>query len=275
MASDKQIFVGPYILGKTIGVGSTGKLKMGFHKQSGMKVAVKIVKKAVMQQNADTRQRVEREVKVLRLLNHPNIMKAHDVLQTSTHLFIVLEYLEGGELYDYISDRPKLTIPEAFRFFYQLVTGVAYMHSQSICHRDIKLENLLLDQHGNLKLADFGMASAIPRDGLLETSCGSPHYACPEIVKGEKYFGPACDVWSCGVLLYALVTSTLPFDSSQIDVLFEKIKCGKFYMPPELPASLRDLLSKMLKVNGSERITIDELQSHPFWLENLIHVRSG
>eukprot|EP01064_Diplonema_japonicum_P002144 TRINITY_DN11375_c0_g2_i1.p1 TRINITY_DN11375_c0_g2~~TRINITY_DN11375_c0_g2_i1.p1 ORF type:complete len:276 (+),score=15.74 TRINITY_DN11375_c0_g2_i1:62-889(+) len=274
MTSEKQVFVGPYILGRTLGRGCSGKVKIGFHKQTGVKAAVKIVKKAVMQESADTRQRVEREIKVLRLLSHPNIMKAHDVLQTSTHLFLILEYLDGGELYEYISQNQNLPTSEVFKFFYQLVTGVAYMHAQSLCHRDLKLENLFIDTLGNLKIADFGMASAIPREGYLETSCGSPHYACPEIVRSEKYHGTAADVWSCGVILYALATSSLPFDSpnGQIDILFEKIRAGKFYMPPELPASLRDLISKMLKVNGSERITLDELQSHPFWLENLVHV---
>ncbi|KAJ9459503.1 hypothetical protein DIPPA_33595 [Diplonema papillatum] len=269
----KQVFVGPYILGETVGVGSTGKVKVGYHQHSGKEVAVKIVKKSLLADNIDARQRVEREIKVLKLLLHPNVVRLHDVMQTPTHLFAVTEFLSGGELYEHIThlDAP-LAVPDVFRYFHQLISAVSYMHSQGICHRDLKLENILLDRHGHLKLADFGMASAMPRDLYLETSCGSPHYACPEIINGERYLGTAADTWSCGVLLYAMATSSLPFDCPNIDVLFSKIRQGKYFMPPDLPANLRDLIARMLKVNGKERITIDEIQQHPFWIEHLVYL---
>ena len=210
MRNAGEVYVGPYILQDTIGVGTTGKVKAGFHKQTGQRVAVKIVKKKNMEDNLEVRQRVEREVKVLKLLNHPNVMKLYDVLQTSTHLFVVVELLEGGQLYDHVSAHPLLGEAEVFQFFYQLTTGIAFMHSQNICHRNVKLENLLLDAAGNLKIADLEMASAIPRGRYLETSCGSPHYACPEIVKNERYvwirrmlfFLLLCVVLSCVLILF-------------------------------------------------------------------------
>eukprot|EP00754_Rhynchopus_humris_P048252 Rhum_TRINITY_DN7645_c0_g1::Rhum_TRINITY_DN7645_c0_g1_i1::g.24057::m.24057/K08796/BRSK; BR serine/threonine kinase len=272
MRNAGEVYVGPYILQDTIGVGTTGKVKAGFHKQTGQRVAVKIVKKKNMEDNLEVRQRVEREVKVLKLLNHPNVMKLYDVLQTSTHLFVVVELLEGGQLYDHVSAHPLLGEAEVFQFFYQLTTGIAFMHSQNICHRNVKLENLLLDSAGNLKIADLEMASAIPRGRYLETSCGSPHYACPEIVKNERYLGTAADVWSCGVLLYALTTNTLPFDAPSVDQLFAKIKAGRFHMPSDISPSLQDLLARMLAVKGDERITTDEIQQHPYWMENLHYV---
>eukprot|EP01060_Flectonema_neradi_P009728 TRINITY_DN16938_c0_g1_i1.p1 TRINITY_DN16938_c0_g1~~TRINITY_DN16938_c0_g1_i1.p1 ORF type:complete len:275 (+),score=31.30 TRINITY_DN16938_c0_g1_i1:52-876(+) len=266
----EEIFVGPYVLEETIGTGSTSKVKVGRHKQTGKKVAVKIVRKLLMQEEAPVKLLVEREVKILKLLNHPNIMKMYDVMQTSTHLFIILEYLGNGELYDVVS-QSILSPEEAFRYFYQIITSVAYLHSQNICHRDLKLENLLLDDAGNVKIGDFGLASAIPRDRYLETACGSPHYSCPEIMKAERYLGSAADVWSCGVLLFALTTGSLPFDADgdNIDSLLQKVRTGQYTIPQDLPANLRDLISKMLTVDGHERITLDKLQEHPYWTENL------
>ena len=257
----EEVFVGPYVLEDTVGAGSTSKVKLGRHKQTGKQVAVKIVRKYLMQEDVAVKQKVEREVKVLKLLNHPNIMKMHDVMQTSTHLFIILEFLGSGELYDVVS-QSLLSPEESFRYFYQIITSVAYLHSQNICHRDLKLENILLDDSGNVKIGDFGLASAIPKDRYLETACGSPHYSCPEIMKAERYLGSAADVWSCGVILYALTTGTLPFDADgdNIDSLLQKVRYGSYTIPQELPANLRDLISRMLTVDGHERITLDRLQ---------------
>jgi len=230
---------------------------------------MKIVKKSLLQENLDARQRVEREIKVLRLLQHPFIMQMHDVMQTHTHLFVAVEHLQHGELYEYVSDRPSLTLDENFRFFYQLVRGVQYMHSQNICHRDLKLENLLLDSDFTLKIADFGMASAMPKGKYLETACGSPHYACPEIVKAEKYLGTEADAWSIGVILYALATSSLPFDDEDMEALFGKIRTANYRCPPEVPSDIQDLISRFLKVNGGDRISLDAVMRHKFWVSNI------
>eukprot|EP00755_Sulcionema_specki_P008400 Sspe_Gene.40829::Locus_19724_Transcript_1_1_Confidence_1.000_Length_4075::g.40829::m.40829/K08796/BRSK; BR serine/threonine kinase len=264
----QEVYVGPYTLLETIGKGSTGKVKLAVHKQTGRKVAVKIIRKALLQDNIDAKQRVEREIKILRMVKHPYIMQLHDVMQTSTHLFVVLEYLEGGEFLNYVISN-SMTLAECFKLFYQLIQAVSYLHKQNICHRDLKLENFLMDSEGNIKLADFGLACAMPRDKLLEVSCGPPHYSCPEIVKGEKYVGTEADMWSCGVLLYAISTNTLPFDDPTMDALMEKVKIGRYKIPSSLPATLRDLISKMIRVNGADRITMDELMQHPFWVENL------
>ena len=185
-----EVFVGPYIVKETLGSGAIGKVKKGFHRQTGENVAIKIVRKSVIQENVEVRNRVEREIKIMRLLDHPNVLRLVDVLQTNTHLFIVTELLEGGQLYEFMQRQPTFGDADVFRFFYQLITGLAFMHSRSICHRNIKLENMLLDSAGNLKIADLEMASAIPAGRYLETFCGSPHYACPEIVTNNTYVCP-------------------------------------------------------------------------------------
>eukprot|EP01061_Rhynchopus_euleeides_P046036 TRINITY_DN8584_c2_g1_i1.p1 TRINITY_DN8584_c2_g1~~TRINITY_DN8584_c2_g1_i1.p1 ORF type:complete len:287 (+),score=97.19 TRINITY_DN8584_c2_g1_i1:43-861(+) len=264
-----EVFVGPYVLQDTIGSGANGKVKSAFHRQTGQPVSIKIVRKSVLQKNVEVRHRVEREIKVMRLLDHPNIIRMIDVLQTNTHLFVVTELLEGGQLYEHVTQHATLSDAEVFRFFYQLITGLAFMHSQNICHRNIKLENMLLDGAGNLKIADLEIASAIPRGRYLETACGSPHYACPEIVGNKAYLGTAADVWSAGVLLYGLATNSLPFNAPTVDALYEKIQKGEFFNPPELAADLRDLLSCMLQVDGEDRISIDEVQAHPYWMNRM------
>jgi serine/threonine protein kinase len=164
----------------------------------------------------------------------------------------------GGELFDFLVKNGRLHESEARKFFRSLISAVHFCHSHCVCHRDLKPENLLLDSDHNIKICDFGMASLQTDHQLLETSCGSPHYACPEIVRGQRYDGRKADVWSCGVILYALVAGSLPFDDREGDlkILLEKVKCGVFVMPPFLSPELKDLISKMVKLNPVERLSV-------------------
>lgn len=176
-----------------------------------------------------------------------------------------MEYVPNGELFDYLVSKGRLDTNEARHYFQQIISGVDYCHRYNICHRDLKPENLLLDDDKNIKIADFGMA-ALERSGkLLETSCGSPHYASPEIVAGENYHGNSSDIWSCGIILFALLTGRLPFDDENIRNLLAKVKLGRYSMPADIPKDAQDLIRRMLTVKPQERITMAEIQAHPWF----------
>ncbi|KAI7901758.1 kinase-like domain-containing protein [Cokeromyces recurvatus] len=217
--------VGDYWLGKTLGRGSSGRVKIGIHKITGEKVAIKIIPKAHLATNASVERAVKREIAVMKLINHPNIMSLLDVidLSDSPNLYLVLEFVEGGELFEHLVSKGKLSESETRKHFQQIIIGLDYCHRHLICHRDLKPENLLLDRNKNIKIADFGMASLQPTGQMLETSCGSPHYASPEIVNGIPYNGSASDIWSCGVILFALLCGHLPFDDDNIRQLLNKM----------------------------------------------------
>ncbi|XP_073270565.1 SNF1-related protein kinase catalytic subunit alpha KIN10-like isoform X2 [Primulina huaijiensis] len=176
-----------------------------------------------------------------------------------------MEYVKRGELFDYIVEKGRLAEDEARHFFQQIIAGVEYCHRNMVVHRDLKPENLLLDSNGNVKLADFGLSN-IMRDGhFLRTSCGSPNYAAPEVVSGKLYAGPEVDIWSCGVILYALLCGSLPFDDENIPNLFKKIKSGLYTLPSHLSHGARDLIPRMLVVDPMKRITIHEIRQHPWF----------
>ncbi|XP_016097444.1 serine/threonine-protein kinase BRSK2-like [Sinocyclocheilus grahami] len=200
-------YVGPYRLEKTLGKGQTGLVKLGVHCVTCQKVAIKIVNREKLSESV--LMKVEREIAILKLIEHPHVLKLHDVYENKKYLYLVLEHVSGGELFDYLVKKGRLTPKEARKFFRQIISALDFCHSHSICHRDLKPENLLLDEKNNIRIADFGMASLQVGDNLLETSCGSPHYACPEVIQGEKYDGRKADVWSCGVILFALLVLEL------------------------------------------------------------------
>jgi len=243
----------------------TGKVKRAHHSQTGQQVAIKIINKSKLTSKPTLRRKVEREIAVMKLIDHPHLIKLFDVLQTRKYLFLIIEYVEGGELFDYIVQKGKLTEQEAFHFFKQIIEGMEYCHNNLVCHRDLKPENLLLNKDNNIKIADFGMASLMSEDFLVETSCGSPHYASPEVVTGGKYNGMMADVWSCGVILFALLAGTLPFDDENLTVLLSKVKKGAFKIPAHFADDVKDLVQKMLAVNPKKRIPIARIQQHPWW----------
>ncbi|CAL8260549.1 unnamed protein product [Merluccius merluccius] len=180
--------------------------------------------------------------------------------------YLVLEHVSGGELFDYLVKKGRLTPKEARKFFRQIISALDFCHSHSICHRDLKPENLLLDEKNNIRIADFGMASLQVGDSLLETSCGSPHYACPEVIRGEKYDGRRADVWSCGVILFALLVGALPFDDDNLRNLLEKVKLGVFHMPHFIPPDCQNLLRGMIEVDATKRLTLEKIQKHTWYI---------
>ncbi|GAA6022405.1 hypothetical protein JCM11491_001580 [Sporobolomyces phaffii] len=261
--------VGPWRIGKTVGEGSSGRVKLVKHKHTGQYAAVKIIPKPHAQRTRPEKSDkvllgIEKEIVIMKLIEHPNVLRLMDVWETGKELYLIMEYVEGGELFDYLVKRGKLHADEALHYFQQIISGVDYCHRFNICHRDLKPENLLLDKEKNIKIADFGMA-ALERGGqLLETSCGSPHYASPEIVAGLNYHGSSSDIWSCGIILYALLTGTLPFDHPDVRSLLQRVKLGRYNMPAWLPADAQDLIRRMLEVDPEKRITMEEIQAHPW-----------
>ncbi|XP_052405718.1 serine/threonine-protein kinase BRSK1 isoform X1 [Carassius gibelio] len=256
-------YVGPYRLEKTLGKGQTGLVKLGIHCITGQKVAIKIVNREKLSESV--LMKVEREIAILKLIEHPHVLKLYDVYENNKYLYLVLEHVSGGELFDYLVKKGRLTPKEARKFFRQIISALDFCHSHSICHRDLKPENLLLDEKNNIRIADFGMASLQVGDSLLETSCGSPHYACPEVIRGEKYDGRRADVWSCGVILFALLVGALPFDHDNLRQLLEKVKSGVFHMPHFIPPDCQALLRGMIEVNPEKRFTLEEIQKHPWY----------
>ncbi|XP_024141459.1 serine/threonine-protein kinase BRSK2 isoform X3 [Oryzias melastigma] len=262
--SQSAQYVGPYRLEKTLGKGQTGLVKLGVHCITGQKVAIKIVNREKLSESV--LMKVEREIAILKLIEHPHVLKLHDVYENNKYLYLVLEHVSGGELFDYLVKKGRLTPKEARKFFRQIISALDFCHSHSICHRDLKPENLLLDEKNNIRIADFGMASLQVGDSLLETSCGSPHYACPEVIRGEKYDGRRADVWSCGVILFALLVGALPFDHDNLRQLLEKVKSGVFHMPHFIPPDCQSLLKGMIEVNPEKRLTLEAIQKHPWYI---------
>ncbi|CEH18548.1 serine threonine-protein kinase [Ceraceosorus bombacis] len=218
---------------------------------------------------------IEREIVIMKLIEHPNLIGLWDVYETSKELYLVMEYVAGGELFDHLVAKGRLKPDEARSYFRQIIFGLDFCHQHKICHRDLKPENLLLDATKQIvKVADFGMAALgsgpsgpVSLEKMLETSCGSPHYASPEIVSGKAYRGDASDIWSCGIILFALLCGRLPFDDPNIQVLLSKVKRGRFEMPAFLEPGAKDLISRMLEIQPERRLRMDQIMRHP-WFTN-------
>eukprot|EP00992_Anisonema_acinus_P003800 TRINITY_DN14133_c0_g1_i1.p1 TRINITY_DN14133_c0_g1~~TRINITY_DN14133_c0_g1_i1.p1 ORF type:complete len:427 (-),score=110.05 TRINITY_DN14133_c0_g1_i1:88-1368(-) len=267
-------WIGEYTMSRTLGKGSTAVVRLAQKRASPTEqAAIKIIDLGAIAQNADAKKRVEREVTLLRRLQHPYLMQLYDTIDTKTHRYIILEYLPGGELFDYLMRQGgRLPMDETFKIWFQLVIAIAFLHNNRVVHRDIKMENLLLDKLGNVKLADFGMACPIPASGFLDESVGSPHYACPEIIKGSKYNGTQADVWSLGVVLYALLTSTLPFSAENQSLMFAKIKAADYKIPAELPDPAQEVLRNTIALQPQERWTLQEVQASPFFRSRAVRI---
>ncbi|XP_013168003.1 PREDICTED: 5'-AMP-activated protein kinase catalytic subunit alpha-2 [Papilio xuthus] len=270
VASGNQpiVKIGHYTLGATLGVGTFGKVKIGEHQLTKHKVAVKILNRQKIK-SLDVVGKIRREIQNLKLFRHPHIIKLYQVISTPTDIFMIMEYVSGGELFDYIVKRGKLQEHEARRFFQQIISGVDYCHRHMIVHRDLKPENLLLDHNMHVKIADFGLSNMMLDGEFLRTSCGSPNYAAPEVISGKLYAGPEVDVWSCGVILYALLCGTLPFDDEHVPTLFRKIKSGIFPIPEYLNKSVVSLLCMMLQVDPMKRATIEDVKKYDWFQKDL------
>ncbi|XP_044157138.1 NUAK family SNF1-like kinase 1 [Bufo gargarizans] len=252
-----------YQLLETLGRGTYGKVKRAVDKSTGMMVAVKLIQKDKITDELD-RVHLQREIEITALLKHEHIIQVFEVFESTDKIIIVMEYASNGELYDFINNKHQLPESDARRFFRQIVSAVHYCHKNGIVHRDIKLENILLDENLNVKLADFGLSNLYHKNQVLETYCGSPLYASPEIVKGLPYHGPEVDCWALGVLLYALIYGSMPFDNSNYKTLAEHIGGGQYRQPPHLSGAC-GLIDWMLTVNPSRRATIEDIANH-WWV---------
>ena len=259
-------FLSNYNIKETIGKGTFSIVKLGINKTTKEKVAIKILKKKKLLQNAD-KSRLEREITILKKLNHINVIKTHKINEDSEKYYIVMEYCENGELFNYIVDRQKLDEDEASYFFYQLINGLDYIHHKNIVHRDLKPENLLLGRGNILKIVDFGLSNYYEEEKLLSTPCGSPCYASPEMVCGNKYDGLMIDIWSCGIIIFAMTCGYLPFEDVNNEILFKKIMKCKIDYPEFLSHNTLDIMKKILVVDPKIRINIPEIRKHPFYLK--------
>uniref|UniRef100_A0A3P9MVW4 MAP/microtubule affinity-regulating kinase 3 n=1 Tax=Poecilia reticulata TaxID=8081 RepID=A0A3P9MVW4_POERE len=255
--SEEQPHVGNYRLLKTIGKGNFAKVKLARHVLTSKEVAVKIIDKT--QLNSSSLQKLFREVRIMKMLNHPNIVKLFEVIETEKTLYLVMEYASGGEVFDYLVAHGRMKEKEARAKFRQIVSAVQYCHQKCIVHRDLKAENLLLDADMNIKIADFGFSNEFTLGNKLDTFCGSPPYAAPELFQGKKYDGPEVDVWSLGVILYTLVSGSLPFDGQNLKELRERVLRGKYRIPFYMSTDCENLLKKFLILNPSKRGSLEQI----------------
>ena len=261
--------IGNYELGRTIGSGNYAKVKVGTNTETQESFAIKIVDKELLAKE-HMEEQLRREIAILKVLKHPNIVMMKEVLQTSKHIYLVLELVTGGELFEKIAVEKKFEENVARKYFQQLVLGVRYCHRQGIAHRDLKPENLLLDDKGNLKISDFGLAN-LQRGGpngqptMMQTVCGTPNYVAPEVLKERGYNGVMADVWSCGIILFVMLAGYLPFDDTNINGLFNKIERGEYRMARNFSDGARDLISKMIVVDPGRRFTMDNVVAHPWF----------
>merc|ERR1719267_335175 len=256
--------IGHYILGKTIGEGTFGKVKLGTHILTGERVAVKVLEKDRIKEVADV-ERVAREIHILKLIRHPHIIQLYEIIETPRQLYLIMEYASGGELFDYIVANGRVQEPEACSFFHQIIAGVEKIHAMNIVHRDLKPENLLLDDHRNIKIVDFGLSNVF-RDGqLLKTACGSPCYAAPEMIAGHNYVPSLCDLWSCGVILFALVCGYLPFEDQNTAALYKKILAADYRPPKFISEAVKGLIAGLLTTDPNRRFTVPMVRAHAWY----------
>ncbi|EDV24358.1 uncharacterized protein TRIADDRAFT_27001 [Trichoplax adhaerens] len=257
--------IGNFKLLKTIGKGNFAKVKLARHLPTGREVAIKIIDKTQM--NASGLQKLYREVKIMKCLDHPNIVKLFEVIDNETTLYLIMEYASGGEVFDYLVTHGRMKEKEARSKFRQIVSAVQYCHQKRVIHRDLKAENLLLDGDMHIKLADFGFSNEFTPGNKLDTFCGSPPYAAPELFQGKKYDGPEVDVWSLGVILYTLVSGSLPFDGQNLKELRERVLKGKYRIPYFMSTDCENLLKRFLILNPCKRSQLDQIMGDK-WINN-------
>ncbi|KAM6583795.1 hypothetical protein CsatB_010797 [Cannabis sativa] len=253
--------VGKYELGRTLGEGSFGKVKFAKNLDNGDFVAIKILDREQILRHKMVEQ-IKREISTMKLIKHPNVLKLFEVMASKTKIYIVLEFVDGGELFDKIAKHGRLKEEEARTYFQQLINAVDYCHSRGVFHRDLKPENLLLDSYGFLKVSDFGLSAIsqqVQGDGLLHTACGTPNYVAPEVLTSKGYDGTSSDVWSCGVILFVLMAGYLPFDEPNLMALYKKICKAEFGCPPWFSSGAKKLIKRILDPNPLTRITISEI----------------
>ena len=265
---ERSYRVGNYLIKNTLGSGTFGKVKLGIYLPTNQKVAVKILEKSKMTEKDDLI-RLEREFEMLAQFNHPNLIMVTEIFESDNNYYTIMDYCEGGELFNYIVKNKYLSEREASFFYYQIISGLEYIHSLGIVHRDLKPENLLLTKDHILKIIDFGLSNYFKegQNELLYTPCGSPCYASPEMVTGNNYDGVMIDIWSTGIILFAMLCGYLPFEDKNNEKLFQKIAECKIEYPSYLSETSIDLLKKIIVPNPKKRITINEIKKHPFYIK--------
>ncbi|KAE8669037.1 CBL-interacting protein kinase 23 [Hibiscus syriacus] len=304
--------LGKYEIGRTIGEGTFAKVKFAKNTDTGESVAIKVLAKTTILKHGMVDQ-IKREISIMKIVKHPNIVRLHEVLASRTKIYIILEFVSGGELFDkivrhllshnygryfliswrlsflccwfppgkYLSPldsllvhRVRLPENECRQYFQQLVNAVAHCHSKGVYHRDLKPENLLLDSSGNLKVSDFGLSALTQQGGrLLHTMCGTPNYVAPEVLGNEGYDGAAADVWSCGVILFVIMAGYLPFDEIDLPTLYKKISVAQFSCPPLFSPGAKSLIQKILDPNPKTRIQIEGIKKDPWFQKHYVPVK--
>ena len=257
--------IGDYSLGAELGSGAFGKVVLGKHILTNELVAIKILDKMILNNTPDDYQSVKQEINILKTVKHKHIVQLYEVLQTPRHIFIIMEYCEGKDLLDYILTKNKLSEEESLKFFQQLINALFYLHSQNIAHRDIKIDNMLLDRNRDLKLVDFGLSTKYPDDNLLDQPCGTVVYAAPEVLQGKEYHGMLADVWSSGIVLYGMLSGYLPFGEANDEINKQNIIRGKIKFPSYFSYKAKDLLMHMLDLDPMTRYTLQEIRNHPWF----------
>ncbi|XP_059123847.1 serine/threonine-protein kinase SIK2 isoform X2 [Peromyscus eremicus] len=256
--------VGFYDIEGTLGKGNFAVVKLGRHRITKTEVAIKIIDKS--QLDAVNLEKIYREVQIMKMLDHPHIIKLYQVMETKSMLYLVTEYAKNGEIFDYLANHGRLNESEARRKFWQILSAVDYCHDRKIVHRDLKAENLLLDNNMNIKIADFGFGNFFKTGELLATWCGSPPYAAPEVFEGQQYEGPQLDIWSMGVVLYVLVCGALPFDGPTLPILRQRVLEGRFRIPYFMSEECEHLIRRMLVLDPSKRLSIAQIKEHKWML---------
>ncbi|XP_062229186.1 CBL-interacting protein kinase 24-like [Phragmites australis] len=274
-AARRKKRVGRYEVGQTIGQGTFAKVKFAVDADTGAAVAMKVLDKDTILNHRMLHQ-IKREISIMKIVRHPNIVRLNEVLAGKTKIYIILELVTGGELFDKIARQGKLHENEARKYFQQLIDAIDYCHSKRVYHRDLKPENLLLDSRGNLKVSDFGLSTLSQNGaGLLHTTCGTPNYVAPEVLGNNGYDGSAADVWSCGVILYVLMAGYLPFEENNLPSLYEKITAAQYSCPYWFSPGAKSLIQRILDPNPITRITIEEIMGDPWFKKNYAAIRRG
>ena len=261
----KQFSFGDFLIKETIGKGTFSKVKLGINKITGEKVAIKILDKSKILEKEDL-ERIIREMQILSKMDHENVIKVYQIFEDNNNYFIIMEYCEGGELFNYIVKKGRLSEQEASFFFYQIINGIEYIFSKGIAHRDLKPENLLLDKNHIIKIIDFGLSNFFDGEHNLVTPCGSPCYASPEMVSGNDYNGFNIDIWATGIILFAMTCGYLPFEDSDNDKLFQQILKAELEFPSHLSELCKDIIRKILVTDPNKRITIEKIKKHNFYI---------
>ncbi|KAJ0580628.1 putative protein kinase CAMK-CAMKL-CHK1 family [Helianthus annuus] len=271
MDSKPSVLMERYELGRLLGQGTFAKVYYGRNTHTGQGVAIKVIDKEKVLRVGLTNQ-IKREISIMRLVKHPNILELYEVMATKTKIYFALEYAKGGELFDKVS-KGRLKEQIARKYFQQLINAVDFCHSRGVYHRDLKPENLLLDENDNLKVSDFGLSALAEckhQDGLLHTTCGTPAYVAPEVIHRKGYEGDKADIWSCGVILYVLLTGHLPFHDSNLMEMYRKIGKAQFKCPNWFPPEVKRLLTRMLDPIPAYRITIAKIKENAWFKKGTI-----